>query len=91
MKRIDQSLKQKLDCSQIEEHFGEGYVMDWYEDDEMVRHWEEISKEEEKIAKGKMDGKSLQVEGAHRAPELLVSQVLKKERCKIRRRRQVRW
>ena len=25
--------------------------MDWYEDDEMVRQWEEISKEEEKIAK----------------------------------------
>ena len=27
-----------------------------------------------------MDGKSLQVEGAQRAPELLVSQVLSKER-----------
>ena len=87
MKRIDQSLKQKLDCSQVEEHFGEGDVMDWYEDDEMVRHREDISKEEEKIAKVKMEGKSLQVEGAHRAPELLVSQVLTKERCKIRRRR----
>ena len=30
--------------------------MDWYEDDEMVRHWEEISKEEEKIAEGE-DGR----------------------------------
>ena len=41
LKRIDQSLKQKWCCSQIEEDFGEGDlgegdVMDWYEEDEMV-------------------------------------------------------
>ena len=36
LKRIDQSLKKKWGCSQIEEDFGEGGVMDWYEDDEMT-------------------------------------------------------
>ena len=36
MKRIDQSLKQKWGCFRIEEDFGEGGVMDWYEDDEMT-------------------------------------------------------
>ena len=37
LKAIDQSLKQKWDCSQVEEDSGEGYVMDWSEDDEVVR------------------------------------------------------
>ena len=63
LKRIDQSLKQKWVCHQIEEYFGEGEVTDWYEDDEMVRQWEKTSKEEEKIAKEKMERESLQVEG----------------------------
>ena len=39
LKRLDQCLKQKWDCSHIEEESGEGDGMDWYEDDEMVRHW----------------------------------------------------
>ena len=56
-----------------------GYVMDWNEDDEMARQWEETSKEEE-IAKAKMDGKSLQVEGVQVAPELMVSRVFPKEK-----------
>ena len=54
--------------------------MDWLEDDEMTRQWEDVSKEEEKITVRKMEGRSLQVEGAHKALELLVSQVLTKEK-----------
>ena len=45
-----------------------------------MRHWEETSKEEVKIANGKMEGKSLQVEGVEKAPEYPVSQVLTKEK-----------
>ena len=50
--------------------------MDWYEDDEMMRPWEEVSKEEEKIVKRKMEGNGLQTDGVQRVPELTVSQVL---------------
>ena len=60
--------------------------MGWYEDDEMVRQWEETSKEEEKIAKRKVEGKSLLVEGVQRAPELLVSQVSTKEKVQQRKK-----
>ena len=35
--------------------------MDWLEDAEMMRQWEEVSKEEKKIAARKMEGRSLQV------------------------------
>ena len=41
----------KLGFLQIEDSFEEGDVMDWYEDDEMRRQWEEVSKEEEKIVR----------------------------------------
>ena len=37
-------------------------------------------KEEEKIAKRKMKGKSLQVDGVKRVPELVVSQIMTKEK-----------
>ena len=42
----------------------------------MMRHWDEISKEEEKNVKRKTEGNGLQIEGGQRVPELLVSQVL---------------
>ena len=45
-----------------------------------MRRWEESSKEEDKIAMRKMEGKSLQVEGVQRAPELVASKVLPKEK-----------
>ena len=45
-----------------------------------TRRWEETSKEEEKTAKCKMKGQRLQVEGAQRTPELLVSKVFTKEK-----------
>ena len=40
-------LRQKWDCSQIEDDFAEGDVMEWLEDDEMMKQWSG-SKEEEK-------------------------------------------
>ena len=50
LRSIEQSVEQKWD-------FGEGAVMEWYEDDEMVGQWEEASKEEEKFGKGKIKRK----------------------------------
>ena len=50
--------------------------MGWYEDDEMMRQWKETSKEEEKIVKCKMEGKSPQVEGVQWALEPQESQVV---------------
>ena len=47
MEGTSSGLKQKLDCSQIEDVFGELDVMDWYEDDETMRQWEDACKEEE--------------------------------------------
>ena len=40
--------------------------MDWYEDDEMMRQWEEVGKEEANIVKIKMEGNGLQIEGVQR-------------------------
>ena len=67
---FEQWWKRKWDCSQDEGTLEEGDIMDWYEDDEMRRQLEETSKEEEKIARRKMEGKGLQVEGAQSVPEL---------------------
>ena len=51
--------------------------MGWLEDDEMMRQWEYVSQEEEeKITVRKMEGRRMQVEGAQKVPELLVTQVL---------------
>ena len=41
--------KQKGGCSQVEEEFQENDVMDWLEDDEMMKPWEEVGKVEVKI------------------------------------------
>ena len=43
-------MKQKWDCSEVEDDIGEGDVMDWFENDKMTRHWEDVCEEEEKIA-----------------------------------------
>ena len=72
--------KGKWDCTQAEDDFDEGDVMYWLEDDEMMRQWEDVSKEEENITVRKMEGRSLQVEGVQKVPELLMSQVLSKEK-----------
>ena len=73
-------MKQKWDCSQIEDSFEEGDVTDWYEDDEMMRHWEEVSKEEEKIGTRQTAGNGLQIQGVQRVPQLVVSHILTKEK-----------
>ena len=70
---------------------GERDALNWFMADETTRQWEEDCKEEEKIAKGKMEDKSLQVEGVQKAPELPVSQVSTKERGPTRRRTKVKW
>ena len=57
--------KLNWDCSRDENNLEEGDVMDWLEDDEMMKQWEEVSKDEEKICE-EDGGKSLQGEGAHR-------------------------
>ena len=54
--------------------------MDWHEDDEMMRQWEEVTKEEEKFVKRKTEGNGLQINGVHRAPQLVVSSMLSKEK-----------
>ena len=38
-----------MDCSQVDGELEERDAMDWLEDDEMMKQWEEVSKEEEKI------------------------------------------
>ena len=50
------------DCSQVEDDFKEAVVMDWCEDDEMMKQWEDVSNEEEEIAVRNMEGKRSQVE-----------------------------
>ena len=62
------SLKQKWNCSRIEEDFGEGDGLDWYEDDEMVRRWEDTSKGGEDCEGEDVGKKSLQAEVVQRAP-----------------------
>ena len=57
--------KLNWDCSRDENNLEEGDAMDWLEDDEMMKQWEEVSKDEEKICE-EDGGKSLQDEGAHR-------------------------
>ena len=58
-------MRQKWDCPQIEGSFEEGDVLDWFEDDEMRRQGEEVSKEEEKIVRRKTEGNGngLEIEG----------------------------
>ena len=51
----------------------------------MMKQWEDGSKEDKNPIVGKMEGKSLQAEGVQVVPELLVPQVLTKERSQIRR------
>ena len=49
-------LKQKWDWSQATDAFEEGDVMDWLEDAEMVRQWEDVGKGDEKITVRNMEG-----------------------------------
>ena len=73
-------MKQKWDCSQVEDEFGEGDGMEWLEGDDLMRQWEEVSKEEEKTEVRKFVGRSSQIEGVQKAPEVLVFEVFTKEK-----------
>ena len=52
-------MRQKWDCSKIEDSFEERDVMDWYEDDQMMRQLEGVSEEAEKIVKRRTEGNGL--------------------------------
>ena len=62
--------------------------MDWLEDDEMMRRWEEVSKEEEQITVGRKEGSEIQVQRAQSATELVVAraQVQEKEAGAVQRK-----
>ena len=77
---IEQRVRQKMDCSQIEDSFEEGDVVEWYEDDEMRRRREEVSKEETRMCEEKQKEKVCRLRVCKRVPELLVSQTLTKEK-----------
>ena len=51
--------------------------MDWVMNDEMMRQWEGVSKDEEEITVKRREGGKLQVEKVQRAPELVVARELK--------------
>ena len=91
--RAASGLKQKWDCCQAEDDFEEGDVMDWLEDDEMMRQWEGASKEEEKITVRKLEDTCLQVEGVQKVLELSVSQVARRRTRNVRQQAglQERW
>ena len=69
MEKIDQRMRQKWDCSQIEDSVEEGDVMDWHEHDEMKKQWADVSKEEVKIVQRKTEGSGLQIEGVQSVPK----------------------
>ena len=55
----EQRVRQNWDCSQIEDSVDED-VMDWYEDDELRKQWEEVVKVEEKLRQKKAEEGELQ-------------------------------
>ena len=62
-------------------------MVDWYEDDEMMRQWEEVSKEEGMRLQRKTEGNALHIEGLQTVPQLVVSQVLPAEKEKTTKER----
>ena len=52
---------QSWDCSQVEYELEERHAMDWLEDDEMMKQWEEVSKEEEKTMMKRNEGRVLRM------------------------------
>ena len=62
-------------------------AMDWLEDDEMMRRWDEVSKEEEQILVRRKEGSEIQVERAQSATELVArAQVQGKEAGAVQRK-----
>ena len=52
-----QHVNQSWDCSQVENE-PERAAMNWLMDDEMMRHWEEVGKEEEELAAKRSEGRN---------------------------------
>ena len=83
LKETRRSVSQSWDCSQVEDDLEEGAGMDWYEDDEMLRPWEEVGKEGEKLTSKRNEGRHIKAGGAHYALDLMVLQAqMKKKEAK---------
>ena len=63
-------------------------MMDWYEDDELRKQWEEVSRVEEQLRSKKAEGVVLHCEARQRVPELVASQLMVKGKKVGRRREQ---
>ena len=63
---VGQSVKQSLDCSQIENE-EEGEEEDWQKEDQMEVQWAEDEKLEESLERRRMEGSSLQAEVMHKS------------------------
>ena len=59
---------------------GERDAMDWLMDDDMMKHWEEISKDEEEIKVKRRKGGKLQVEKVQSTPELVLAHTQMRKR-----------
>ena len=67
----------------MQDHLEEGDAIDWLEDDELMRHWAQVSKEEEKIKVRRSAGRNIKFEGVHNVLEQMVSQAqMKKKKSK---------
>ena len=73
-------LKQSWGCSQAEDDREEEDTTDWLEDDEMMRQWEEVSKDEGKITLKQDEIRNIKCEGVQKVPELMLSQVQMRKR-----------
>ena len=68
-----QHVKESWDCSQVENEPEERSAMDWLMNDEIMRRWSEVSKDEEETTVKRCESGKLQVEKVQRAPELVVA------------------
>ena len=58
----------------MEDELEERDAMDWLMDDEMIRQWEVVSKEEERITRMRGEGRVFKVEGVQSMLETVVTQ-----------------
>ena len=54
--------------------------MEWFEDDELKKQWEEVEKVEERLKQKKAGGDVWQVEAFQNLPELVASQRMKEKK-----------
>ena len=67
--------------------------MDWLMDDEMMRLWRDVSKDEEQMTLERIEGGKLQVEKVRCAPELVAAQTQmhKRDAGKEKKRKTAGW